>query len=285
MANVWDYGPSDPIDNSVLLRLANFCDDEGKNCFPSIADTARAIRRSERTVTRSIVQLEAAGWLTVERGSGRNRSQYQINVERLQGCHAVTPDSVTGDSHDTPGLTATTTRGDSDDKPPYPLKGVSISDPSKEPSAGTPEDFMAAWNLHLGSLALIRKLTASRHRQVRARMREGITLEKFTQCLQLCSSSPFLMGNNERGWNVDFDWLVKNDFNILKVLEGKYRAQKGKPDANSNRNAQRSHGNLAELESFAREAGMDFGAIDGTGRSASGLDQCSDDADLFRPAG
>jgi len=91
MADVWDFGPDDPIDNSVLLRLANHCNDHGENCFPSIADVARAIRRSERTVVRSIAQLEIDGWIAVERGTGSGIfSKYSINVRRLKGCQPDT---------------------------------------------------------------------------------------------------------------------------------------------------------------------------------------------------
>jgi len=34
--------------------------------------------------------------------------------------------------------------------------------------------------------------------------------------------SAFLNGNNQRGWTVDFDWIVKSEDNFTKVLEGKY---------------------------------------------------------------
>ena len=31
-----------------------------------------------------------------------------------------------------------------------------------------------------------------------------------------------MTGNNDRKWKADLDWLIKNDTNMLKVLEGKY---------------------------------------------------------------
>jgi len=33
------------------------------------------------------------------------------------------------------------------------------------------------------------------------------------------SKSPFLTGD---GWKVSFDWLIENDTNYLKTLEGNY---------------------------------------------------------------
>jgi hypothetical protein len=139
MADVWDFGPDDPIDNSVLLRLANHCNDQGRQCFPSIAEVAKKVRRSERTVSRSIAQLEADGWLTVERGVGQGKtSHYVINVAMLKTRQAVTfPEDERGLPRQQKA-TATTTKGDSGDKPLQPLNGVTIREPSGEPSQTQP---------------------------------------------------------------------------------------------------------------------------------------------------
>ena len=37
-----------------------------------------------------------------------------------------------------------------------------------------------------------------------------------------CAHTPFLWGENVRGWRCDFGWLVDNDLNWRKVMEGKY---------------------------------------------------------------
>ena len=37
-----------------------------------------------------------------------------------------------------------------------------------------------------------------------------------------CARTPFLWGKNGRGWRCDFGWLVANDLNWRKVMEGKY---------------------------------------------------------------
>lgn len=37
-----------------------------------------------------------------------------------------------------------------------------------------------------------------------------------------CAHTPFLWGKNGRGWRCDFGWLVANDLNWRKVMEGKY---------------------------------------------------------------
>ena len=35
-------------------------------------------------------------------------------------------------------------------------------------------------------------------------------------------TSPFLIGNNQRGWRASFDWVFSNGKNWVKVLEGNY---------------------------------------------------------------
>jgi hypothetical protein len=134
----------------VLLYLANCGDDEGGNCFPSIATIAKASRCSDRTVIRSLAALEKDGWITVDHKRGRgNFSHYQLNMERLKTCQAVTfseqakPDTVSPIKDRKPdnvsplpkteNMTSTTVKGDIDDtkgdiydKPPHPLIGVNL---------------------------------------------------------------------------------------------------------------------------------------------------------------
>jgi hypothetical protein len=38
-------------------------------------------------------------------------------------------------------------------------------------------------------------------------------------------SSPFLRGENDKGWRADFDWVL-NPNNLAKIVEGKYDDRK-----------------------------------------------------------
>jgi DNA-binding transcriptional regulator YhcF (GntR family) len=137
MADVWDFGPDDPIDNSVLLRLANHCNDQGKQCFPSIDEISKKVRRSVRTVSRSISQLESEGWITVERGSGKgNTSQYVINIALLKERQAVAFSKEKDGQAKQQRVTAKVVKGDSGDNPPHPLIGVTIINHPETPKDG-----------------------------------------------------------------------------------------------------------------------------------------------------
>ena len=66
------------------------------------------------------------------------------------------------------------------------------------------------------------KLTESRKTKVKARLKELPELANWEQLFRKASTSEFLKGNNDRGWKCDFDFIVENDKNYLRILEGKY---------------------------------------------------------------
>lgn len=44
----------------------------------------------------------------------------------------------------------------------------------------------------------------------------------FIEILAKIKSSPFLKGNNQNDWKVDFDFIINSENNYIKILEGKY---------------------------------------------------------------
>jgi hypothetical protein len=82
--------------------------------------------------------------------------------------------------------------------------------------------FLAAWNENHGALSKVLALTDRRREKIRTRIRGGLTIERFTEAVKLCATTRFLTGGNDRMWRASFDWLIENDSNLLKVLEGQY---------------------------------------------------------------
>ena len=62
-----------------------------------------------------------------------------------------------------------------------------------------------------------------RWREDKERQSEGWWSDLFNKI----SKSPFLMGDNDRGWKADLGWIVKRE-NLVKIIEGRYTP--GKPD-------------------------------------------------------
>lgn len=112
-----------------------------------------------------------------------------------------------------------------------------IESGSKDPSSPLPlqeekkvkeEEYNAQWDgaaestwnaLAPVELGKIRTMTRKRVLGLSRRVLEGMKLEEV---LLKASKSDFLLGKNDRGWKMDFDWVIANDTNWVKVMEGKY---------------------------------------------------------------
>ena len=66
------------------------------------------------------------------------------------------------------------------------------------------------------------KFTKERADKCRARLKDVNFFETFKKALVKAKDTPFLCGTNDRGWKMNFDFLIANDSNVYKILEGKY---------------------------------------------------------------
>lgn len=66
------------------------------------------------------------------------------------------------------------------------------------------------------------QITKSRLTKLKARVKENGFLENYQVVIDKLAASDFCTGENDRGWKANFDWLVKNDVNYVKVLEGQF---------------------------------------------------------------
>lgn len=82
-----------------------------------------------------------------------------------------------------------------------------------------------AWN----SLPL-KNITAIKGKRldgVRARIKE-YSLDDVLHAIDMIRNSPFLLGQNSKGWQITFDWFIRPN-NFPKVLEGNYERQRTTP--------------------------------------------------------
>ena len=70
------------------------------------------------------------------------------------------------------------------------------------------------------SFPKITKLSDARKKSIKARL-NTYTIDDFTQLFTKAQASDFLKGKNNRNWQANFDWLIK-DNNMVKVLDGNY---------------------------------------------------------------
>ena len=82
------------------------------------------------------------------------------------------------------------------------------------------------WNNHK-NLPQIMKMTVKRKDKLKVRWKQFKSIDPFKESFSLISQSDFCTGQNNKGWKADFDWVIKNEENMVKVLEGKYKNKIG----------------------------------------------------------
>src|ERR1044072_175578 len=96
----------------------------------------------------------------------------------------------------------------------------------REKKPGFIEPYADLWNLSAIGTGLPtiseRGLTDSRIKKLKTRLKEPAF--DFLKILDEIKKSGHLRGENARGWKVDFDWILENDSQYIKIIEGRYRA-------------------------------------------------------------
>jgi hypothetical protein len=92
------------------------------------------------------------------------------------------------------------------------------------------------WNeIVAGVLSTVRQpLSKEREKKSATRLKER-PFEEWREIFRLMIATPFLCGSNDRGWKADFDWIIANDGNAAKVLEGKYTNSYDRPATSDTR--------------------------------------------------
>lgn len=130
-----------------------------------------------------------------------------------------------------------------------------------EKDAFSKEKYLNLWNTITYKLPKIQEITQGRATKLAARIKAGMPISDVVARLE---ASSFATGANERGWRASFDWVIANDNNWVKVMEGKYDDKDSKPlklaskmrDINHNSTEQYSEPKLLELQAkFQRKWG------------------------------
>lgn len=85
------------------------------------------------------------------------------------------------------------------------------------------DDVIRLYNDICVSLPKAHKLSTERKSRIKSCFTQKYTLESFEKAFHIVQNTPFLRGENSRGWHATFDWLIKPS-NLLKVLENTYGA-------------------------------------------------------------
>lgn len=84
------------------------------------------------------------------------------------------------------------------------------------------DPYVDIWNVFSRQykLSAIDVISDSRMKKFQTRLQErGFDFMKVLESIKI---SPHLKGDNPRNWKVTFDWIIENDKNYLKIIEGNY---------------------------------------------------------------
>lgn len=77
-----------------------------------------------------------------------------------------------------------------------------------------------AYNTLCPSLPAVRSLSDARKKAIKARL-NSYSEDDLLEAFRKAEASDFLRGQNNRNWQANFDWIIK-DANLAKILDGNY---------------------------------------------------------------
>lgn len=148
------------------------------------------------------------------------KTYYRINTERLQTCLHKTAQLGGTKPHNwvaqnRPPITETTTETTTD------TVNTLAADAPRVPY----QEFVSLYHECLPELPRVQLLTEKRKKAIKARWNTSEktkSLDWWREYFETCRRSPFLMGNNDRNWRADFDFLI-TESKFAKIVEGGYQ--------------------------------------------------------------
>lgn len=214
MSRVWE---SDlPAEQKyILLKLADYADDDGARVYPSVATVARLTGVSERTVQRQLSAMRESGLLEVlEKATQHTPTHYLIRGDKLSPLPkpGVTPVTLRGDTRDDPGVTLVSP------EPPVlePLENLTSAATNARAREGL------AFKLYEQTIG---PLDARNAQMVQEALDEGWSEECQTHCFAEASD------HNKRSWKY-VDAIRKRH-----KAEGCYAPRRASPERNGRANA------------------------------------------------
>lgn len=205
-----------PDDDRVLSRLAGMSAGEWANIKPVVmafwhfsrGEWVQKRLKKERT------------FVSEKREKQRNNALSRWNKTKSDDAAAI-PNAY---QKDAPTPTPTPIKK----KEPNGSGNLAPADPSISERA------VEMWNdlARRHSLTVVQKVTDTRAKALKARLEEAGGLDGWAHAIELVERSSFLLGDNDRGWTADFDFLLQRK-SFTKLMEGGYpaRARRGSSQA------------------------------------------------------
>jgi len=256
----------------VWARLSQYAGESGV-CFPKQETLAKELGMTINPIQKALRNLEEGGFIKRIHPTGINRLLHKNNnyvflwhpcldendikegvfapietegsedietegcldPSKRMGALYIKEDPLKNPLKENPAKPGRLLKKELDSSSNLPIKPRARSTQKETPPY---EAIQKLWNETVNGTDIpkIIKLTEARKKHINARMNDLPTLSDWESLIQSIITRPFLCGENDRGWTIDLDWLVGNDTNFTKVMEGKYKSSKKKQSDTGNMN-------------------------------------------------
>lgn len=83
-------------------------------------------------------------------------------------------------------------------------------------------EILKLYNEICKSLPKALRLSEKRRKAIKAKLRDGYSMDDIKRAFEMAEKSPFLRGEVNKSFHADFDWIFQSD-HILRILEDKYK--------------------------------------------------------------
>ncbi|WP_407483456.1 hypothetical protein [Elizabethkingia anophelis] len=227
-------------EQALYMELVDICNEEGwRPSFQvSNGELMTALNCTEKTICQWRQSLINAGLLKYS--SGKSKRAYGIyditvnitannttNTTTNKGVNITTNRSDYNKLNKTSSSFKKEAKGESDDLS-FPEEEIEVEKPvihpdeEKEKSCAKKEkEIIEYFHKQCSTLPKVQLVNDTRKKAIKARIKD-VGIEKVMEVIRMTSESSFLIGQNDRNWSADFDWIMKPT-NFTKILEGNYR--------------------------------------------------------------
>lgn len=231
-------------------------------CYASNGYLANLYKCNESTITRHIGQLKKYGYLTVEIKDNYQRKIY-VNLPKegvMQNCIGGYAKLNRGVCKNDEGVMQNCRdnnisqyyESNKNNKNINNSKELFDQQELVEPEKPKSEysEIMEAWNRL--PITNIKAIKGTRLTMLKARLKD-YTIDEILSAISNIRESPFLLGQNNKGWQITFDWFIRPN-NFIKVYEGNYTGQRQTKNSTSWNDAQAGYeGAMQDLEGLIDE--------------------------------
>ena len=199
---------------AIAMYLATFMNMDHHIAYPSWKRMIYELGISRATLHKYLEVLDKAGWIERDRGNSNKNTRYIATLpEAIEMVLGSSPHELRSSPHEPKVVRHTN-----------PNKQVNKQNNNKPAKGGVPYKEIA--DLYHQILPYHRKFVKwsdKRKKLLAKSWKEYPDIDEWKDYFEYITESPFLCGQNQRGWKPDLEWFIKLD-NVVKIVEGKYHA-------------------------------------------------------------